>query len=100
MYWALLNHPVDDADVEAVASRLRLCASGGASLPVEVLRGFEKKFRVPILEGYGLSETSPVVTFNHLDKPRKPGSVGTSVWVVETRIVDDSGADLAAGEPG
>lgn len=100
MYWALLNHPVDDADVEAVAGRLRLCAAGGASLPVEVLRGFEKKFRVPILEGYGLSETSPAVTFNHLDKPRKPGSVGTPVWGVEVRIVDDNGADVATGEPG
>ena len=100
MYWALLNHPVDEADVEAVAGRLRLCAAGGASLPVEVLRGFEKKFRVPILEGYGLSETSPAVTFNHLDKPRKPGSVGTPVWGVEVRIVDDDGADVAVDKPG
>ena len=100
MYWALLNHPADAADLAAVAEKLRVCASGGASLPVEVLRGFEEKFKVPILEGYGLSETSPVVTFNHLHKPRKPGSVGTPVWGVEVRVVADDGADAPAGETG
>ena len=100
MYWALLNHPAEGIDIEGIAGRLRMCAAGGASLPVEVLRGFEKKFRVPILEGYGLSETSPVVTFNHPHKPRKPGSVGTPVWGVEVRVVDENDADVAAGEPG
>ena len=100
MYWALLNHPADGVGLDAIANRLRLCASGGASLPVEVLRGFEEKFRVPILEGYGLSETSPVVTFNHLHKPRKPGSVGTPIWGVEVRVVDENDADVAPGAPG
>ena len=100
MYWALLNHPADEADLAAIAEKLRVCASGGASLPVEVLRGFEAKFKVPILEGYGLSETSPVVTFNHLHKPRKPGSVGTPVWGVEVRVVADDGADAPAGDTG
>ena len=100
MYWALLNHPADDVDLEKIKNTLRICASGGASLPVEVLRGFEEKFEVAILEGYGLSETSPVVTFNHQHKERKPGSVGTPVWGVEVRVVDENDSDVAVGEPG
>ena len=72
MYGALLNHPErKSCDV----SRLRVCASGGASLPVEVLRGFEDCFGCKVLEGYGLSETSPVASFNHPDRERKPGSI-------------------------
>lgn len=100
MYWALLNHPAEGVDLAKIKKNLRICASGGASLPVEVLRGFEEKFEVAILEGYGLSETSPVVTFNHQDKERKPGSVGTPVWGVEVRVVDENDADVAAGDPG
>ncbi|MEU9851739.1 long-chain fatty acid--CoA ligase [Streptomyces sp. NPDC047974] len=67
-------------------SALRLCASGGASLPVEVLHGFEKAFGSPVLEGYGMSETSPVATFNHPDRPRKAGTVGTPLQGVEVRL--------------
>ncbi|NML52517.1 long-chain fatty acid--CoA ligase [Streptomyces sp. R302] len=67
-------------------SALRLCASGGASLPVEVLHGFEKAFDSPVLEGYGMSETSPVITFNHPDRPRKAGTVGTPLQGVEVRL--------------
>ncbi len=100
MYWALLNHPAEGIDFDRIRQNLRLCAAGGASLPVEVLRGFEEKFQVPILEGYGLSETSPVVTFNHLHKTRKPGSVGTPVWGVEVRVVDENDEDAAPGDPG
>ncbi|MER5739292.1 long-chain fatty acid--CoA ligase [Streptomyces sp. NPDC002262] len=85
MFAALLaaRHRAPDAhDVSA----LRLCASGGSSLPVEVLHGFEKAFGSPVLEGYGLSETSPVVTFNHPDRPRKAGTVGTPLPGVEVRL--------------
>ena len=71
MYHALLNHPERE---RYDTSRLRLCMSGGAALPVEVLRGFEEAFRCKVLEGYGLSETSPVASFNHPDRDRKPGS--------------------------
>ncbi|WP_369249183.1 long-chain fatty acid--CoA ligase [Streptomyces sp. R41] len=69
-------------------SSLRLCVSSGASLPVELLHGFEAVFGCAILEGYGLSETSPVASFNHPDRPRKPGSVGTPIDGVEMRILD------------
>ncbi|MFF9625117.1 long-chain fatty acid--CoA ligase [Streptomyces griseosporeus] len=95
MYAALLQHPAD-ADV----STLRMCVSGGASLPVEVLHGFEKRFGCMVLEGFGMSETSPVVSFNHPDRPRKPGSVGTPIRDVEVRLVDESGKDVAPGEVG
>jgi long-chain acyl-CoA synthetase len=101
MYWGLLNHRgADDHDLEAIASRLRLCASGGASLPVQVLRDFEARFKVPILEGYGLSETSPVASFNQLDRERKPGSIGWPIWGVEMAVVDSADEPVAPGERG
>ena len=97
MYHALLNHPGrEDTDV----SRLRLCVSGGAALPVEVMRSFEKAFNCKVLEGYGLSETSPVACFNHPDAERKPGSIGTPIEGVEMRVVDDQGTDVAQGDVG
>ncbi|HEY5355654.1 MAG TPA: long-chain fatty acid--CoA ligase [Streptosporangiaceae bacterium] len=97
MYSALLNDP---SRARADVSSLRLSVSGGAALPVEVLRTFEQAFGCAILEGYGLSETSPVASFNHPDRPRKPGSIGTPVAGVQMRVVDDSGADVAPGEVG
>jgi long-chain acyl-CoA synthetase len=69
-------------------SSLRLCVSGGAAMPVEVMRGFEETFGCMVLEGYGLSETSPAASFNHPDKERKPGSIGTPVTGVEMKLVD------------
>ncbi|HEV7807469.1 MAG TPA: long-chain fatty acid--CoA ligase [Solirubrobacteraceae bacterium] len=97
MYGALLNHPDRDAvDV----SCLRVCASGGSSMPVEVMRGFEEAFGCKVLEGYGLSETSPVASFNHPDRERKPGSIGTPLRGVEFRLVDDDRNDVASGEIG
>lgn len=98
MYWALLNHPeAHKYDLEKIASNLRLCCSGGSAMPVEVMRAFESKFKVKILEGYGLSETSPVASFNRMDRPSKPGSVGLPVWGVEIRIVDENGNEVAQG---
>ena len=64
------------------------------------MRNFEKAFDVKILEGYGLSETSPVASFNHLDRERKPGSIGTPIEGVEMKLVDDDGNDAPAGEIG
>jgi long-chain acyl-CoA synthetase len=97
MYGALLNHPGRD---EVDVSSLRVCASGGASMPVEVMRGFEEAFGCKVLEGYGLSETSPVASFNHPDRERKPGSIGTPLEGVEFRLVDDDRNDVPAGEIG
>jgi len=97
MYSALLHHP---AKSQADVSSLRVCVSGGAAMPVEVLRGFEAAFGCMILEGYGLSETSPVASFNHPDAERKAGSIGTPIEGVEMRVVDADSKDVAAGEVG
>jgi long-chain acyl-CoA synthetase len=98
MYFALLHYP----DIEKFdLSRLQHCLSGGAPLPVEVMRAFDERFKVSILEGYGLSETSPVASFNVLDRPRKPGSVGLPIDGVEFRLVDDEGRVVhETGKPG
>jgi long-chain acyl-CoA synthetase len=97
MYVGMLHS--DKAD-EADTSCLRLCVSGGSAMPGEVLRAFEEKFGCKILEGYGLSETSPVASFNHPDRERKVGSIGTPVAGVEMRVVDEDGADVPEGEVG
>src|SRR5205823_5826842 len=89
MYWALLDHArASGADARGAAASLRLCASGGAPMPVELLRAFEETFNVRILEGYGLSETSPVVAFNQLQRPSKPGTVGLPIFGVDVQCVD------------
>jgi long-chain acyl-CoA synthetase len=81
-------------------STLEVCASGGSAMPVELLKGFEKAFKCTVLEGYGLSETAPVASFNARDRERKPGSIGTPVAGVEMKVVDDDDNDLAPGEVG
>jgi long-chain acyl-CoA synthetase len=97
MYSAMLQAPgASDVDV----SSLRTCVSGGAALPVEVLRSFEAAFGCAILEGYGLSETSPVACFNHPHQVRKPGSIGTPVAGCELRLVDGDGGPVPIGEVG
>ena len=101
MYWAILNYPgAQTYNLQKIASTLRLCISGGAPMPAEVMRAFEEKFKVRILEGYGLSETSPIATFNRLDRPGKPGSVGLPMWGVWVRIVDRNEKDVETGEQG
>lgn len=99
MYWGLLNYK-GEQDTTKVADNLRLCVSGGASLPVKVLEDFESRFNVPIIEGYGMSEGSPVVTFNQLDVGRKPGSIGTRVWGIDVKITDENGNEVKPGEKG
>jgi long-chain acyl-CoA synthetase len=97
MYSALLHHPEREG---FEVSALRLCVSGGAALPVEVLRAFEEAFGCVILEGYGLSETSPVASFNHPGRERKPGSIGTPIEGVEMKLVDLHRHDSQPGEAG
>jgi long-chain acyl-CoA synthetase len=97
MFSAMLHSPA--AGTQDVSS-LRLCVSGGSAMPVEVMRAFEEKFGCMILEGYGLSETSPVASFNHPHAERKPGSIGTPIAGVQMRLVNDDGEDVPAGEVG
>ncbi len=97
MYFALLHH--ENADSYDV-SCLEACLTGGAPMPLEVMNAFEAKFGVSILEGFGLSETSPVASFAVMHKPRKAGSIGYPVWGVELCIMDDSGNVLPDGERG
>jgi len=101
MYHALLNcEETGRFDIAKIAAQMRMAVSGGAALPAEVMRRFEERFGVPILEGYGLSETSPIATFNRVDRPRRPGSIGLPVWGVEVRIAADDGSEADHGEPG
>jgi long-chain acyl-CoA synthetase len=97
MYGALLHHPERES---FDTSTLRSCITGGASMPVEVLRGFEEAFGCVLLEGYGLSETSPVACSNHPDAERKPGSIGTPIEGVEMQVVDENDNPLPQGEVG
>jgi long-chain acyl-CoA synthetase len=97
MYNFLLQYP--EGNPEDLQT-LRLCISGGASMPVALLKNFEKKFKVIISEGYGLSEASPVTCFNPLDRPRKPGSIGTSIINVENKVVNELGEEVPIGEVG
>lgn len=101
MYWAILNCPNAHLyDLEKIGRHLRLCCSGGSAMPVEVMKAFNEKFGVKILEGYGLSETSPVATFHSTDIETKPGSVGIPVWGVQVRVVDPNDNDVPTGELG
>ncbi|WP_128699527.1 long-chain-fatty-acid--CoA ligase [Candidatus Velamenicoccus archaeovorus] len=79
---------------------VRLAISGAAALPVEVFLGFEKKFRLPLLEGYGLTEASPVVSLNPLKGPRKPGSIGLPIPDIKAKIIDEHGQALGPGQEG
>jgi long-chain acyl-CoA synthetase len=97
MYAAMLHSEnADGADM----SSLRTCISGGSAMPVEVMKNFEDKFDCVVLEGYGLSETSPVASFNQPGQERKPGSIGTPVRGVEMKVVGDDDEDVAQGEVG
>jgi long-chain acyl-CoA synthetase len=88
MYWALLEGLTDDVDVDLISRNLRRAVAGGSSLPVEILKRFEERFHVQILEGYGLSETSPVATFNQSGHEPRPGSIGIPIWGVDVKLID------------
>ncbi|MFC5727362.1 MULTISPECIES: long-chain-fatty-acid--CoA ligase [Nocardioides] len=88
MYWGLLGALDDSVDVKAIADNLRIAVAGGAALPVEVHHEFEKRFGVTILEGYGLSETSPVASFSRLGESVRVGSIGTPIPGVEMKLIE------------
>ncbi|GMA21861.1 long-chain-fatty-acid--CoA ligase [Arsenicicoccus piscis] len=81
-------------------SSLRLCVSGGSSMPVEVMKAFEETFDCIVLEGYGLSETSPVASFNQPHQERKPGTIGTTIPGVDMMIMREDGSAAEVGEIG
>jgi long-chain acyl-CoA synthetase len=97
MYAAILHSA---GGVAGDVASLRLCVSGGAAMPVELMRAFEKQFDCMILEGYGLSETSPVASFNHPDRERKPGTIGQAIAGVQMRVQSDEGDPLPPGQIG
>ncbi|UOQ92785.1 fatty acid--CoA ligase family protein [Halobacillus shinanisalinarum] len=97
MYNYLVQTGTDQTDT---FKNIRICVSGGASMPVALLNKFEEQFNVRVSEGYGLSEASPVTAFNPLDRPRKPGSIGTNIVNVENKVVDELGEKLPPGEVG
>ncbi len=98
MYSALLS--VADSNSANATRSLRTCVSGGAALPVQVLSDFEKAFGCSVLEGYGLSESSPAAAFNHPNRERKAGSIGTPIEGVEMRVVDLDGVEVPQGQAG
>ncbi len=81
-------------------SSLKYCVTGGSAMPPAYMPQFEKKFRVPIREGYGLTEASPVCSVTRLHMQQKPGSIGVPIPGVEARIVDESDRELPRGEIG
>ena len=98
MYWGLLHAAADDADLSEITANLRVAVAGGSALPVEVHKDFEKKFGISILEGYGLSETSPVASFSPSGEDVRVGSIGKPVPGVEMMLIDPAAADAGRFE--
>ena len=92
MFWGLLNElkSFDKEKISLLKRHWRIALSGGAAMPVELLNDFEKIYEIPIFEGYGMSEASPLVTYNSPGYKRKIGSVGLPLWGVNVRVVDDN----------
>ncbi|MFD4192080.1 long-chain-fatty-acid--CoA ligase [Amycolatopsis thermoflava] len=99
MYWGLLGALDESVDVSALAARLRVAVSGGSALPGEVHRAFRERFGVTILEGYGLSETSPVASFSVYGEEPRVGSIGVPIPGVEMKLIDDDWSEVT-GEVG
>jgi len=101
MYWALLTalDANDDYDVETLAKNLRVACSGGAALPVDIHRQVRERFGVTILEGYGLSETSPVASFSRFGEEPRVGSIGKPIPGVEMKLIEDDWSDVKSDDP-
>src|SRR5689334_16758530 len=99
MYWGLLG-ALDDSgvDVKELAANLRIAAAGGSALPVEVHKNFEQRFGVTILEGYGLSETSPVASFSPQGEEVRVGSIGIPIPGVEMKLINEDWSDVPEGD--
>ncbi len=101
MYWALLKHVEENGlDAKSYSEHLEVCTCGGAPMPIEVMNAFEKVFGARTYEGYGLSETSPLATFNHVELPSIAGKVGQSLMGVDVKCVDENDIEVPRGERG
>lgn len=101
MFWSLLGHVREHRlDAAAAASSLKLAVSAGAPMPRELMREFVETFGIPVVEGYGMTEASPVVATSRQDRPSKPGTVGEAIFGVEVRTVDADGRAVPTGQPG
>ncbi len=101
MYWSLLKYiDENDFDVSSIAANIKVFTSGGAPMPVELIKRFHEKFGVGVREGYGLSETAPLATFNHFERPSKPGTVGQPIFGVEVKCFDDNDNEVPLGTRG
>ena len=97
MYNLLLRLPEKHT---AQIQKLRFAVSGGAAMPVEIMKQFEERFGVIIIEGDGPTECAPVTCFNPVDGLRKPQTVGLAIPGVEMKIMDEHGNEMPTGEPG
>ncbi|RJS45485.1 long-chain-fatty-acid--CoA ligase [Nocardioides cavernaquae] len=101
MWWGLLQALTPEVDVDRIAKNLRIGVSGGAALPVEIISQVKERLHVTVLEGYGLSETSPVATFSDPDMEPRPGSIGVPIWGVEVKLINDDWSEVTEiGEVG
>jgi long-chain acyl-CoA synthetase len=98
MWWGLLGALREGVDVKRIAQNLRIGVSGGASLPVEIIKDVKAKLGVTILEGYGLSETSPVATFSDPARDPRPGSIGVPIWGVECKLIADDWSEVEGND--
>jgi long-chain acyl-CoA synthetase len=87
-------------DISRIRETMKVCSSGGAPMPVEVMKEFQERFGVRVMEGYGLSETSPLACFNHFERPSKPGKVGQQIFGVDVRCFDDDDREVPRGQRG
>jgi long-chain acyl-CoA synthetase len=94
MWWGLLQALTPEVDVDRIAKNLRIGVSGGAALPVEIISQVKERLHVTVLEGYGLSETSPVATFSDPDMEPRPGSIGVPIWGIEVKLINDDWSEV------
>ena len=94
MYWGLLSALDETVDVATLAANLRVAVAGGSALPGEIHKQFQKRFGVTILEGYGLSETSPIASFSRYGEEPRVGSVGVPIPGVQMKLIEDDWSDV------
>ncbi|WP_406470528.1 long-chain-fatty-acid--CoA ligase [Streptomyces sp. NBC_01615] len=97
MYWGLLAALDETVDVARLAANLRVAVAGGSALPAEIHKQFKDRFGVTILEGYGLSETSPIASFSRFGEEPRVGSIGVPIPGVEMKLIRDNWSEVTGG---